>query len=145
MILESSNSTYVFCFVSFFFIIIICGAPEFDIPKSVLEGQLEEGFTIEQISSMLSVSERTVYRRMERYGLGSLNFSNISDDDLDGHKRQLSKDFPFYGGQMLKFRLKKRDIKVQRMRLRDSIHRVDQKGVTERKTGRLKRRVYNVQ
>ena len=98
MILESSNSTYVFCFVSFFsFIIIICGAPEFDIPKSVLEGQLEEGVTIEQISSMLSVSERTVYRRMERYGLRSLNFSNISDDDLDGHKRQLSKDFPLEG------------------------------------------------
>ena len=47
---------------------------------------------------------------------------------------------------MLKFRLKKRDIKVQRMRLsRDSIRRVDQKRVTERMTGRLKRRVYNVQ
>ena len=122
-----------------------CGAPEFDIPKSVLEGHLEEGFTIEQISSMLSVSERTVYRRMERYGLRSLNFSNISDDDLDRHIGQLSGDFPFCGEQMLKFLLKERGIKVQRMRLRDSIHRVDQKGVRERRTRRLKRRVYNVQ
>ena len=48
-----------------------CGAPEFDVPKSVLEGHLEEGFTIQQISSMLSVSERTIYRRMEKYGLRS--------------------------------------------------------------------------
>ena len=39
---------------------------------------------------MLSVSERTVYRRMEKYGLRSLNFSNIADDDLDRNVRQLS-------------------------------------------------------
>ena len=113
-----------------------CSAPQFDIPKSVLEGHLEEGFTIEQISSMLSVSERTIYRRMEKYGLRSHNFSNISDNDLDRHVRQVSKDFPFCGEQMLRFLLKER---VQRMRLRDSVHRVDQEGVRERKKGRLKR------
>ena len=124
---------------------VVCGAPQFDIPKSVLEGHLEEGFTIEQISSMLSVSERTIYHRMEKYGLRSHNFSNISDDDLDRHVRQVSKDFPFCGEQMLRFLLKERGIKVQRMRLRDSVHRVDQEGVRERKKGRLKRRVYNVQ
>lgn len=117
------------------------GAPEFDIPKSVLEDYLEEAFTIRQISSLLSVSERTIYRRMERYGLRSLNFSDISDDELDHHITQLSKEFPFCGEGMLKFLLKDRGIKVQRMRLRDSIHRVDQEGVKERKKGRLKRRV----
>ena len=94
---------------------------------------------------MLSVSERTIYRRMERYGLRALNFSNISDDELDQHVTEAAKDFPFCGEQMLKFLLKERGIKVQRMRLRDSIHRVDQEGVKERKKGRLKRRVYNVQ
>ena len=46
---------------------------------------------------------------------------------------------------MLKFLLKESVIKVQRMRLSDSIQRVDQEGVKERKNGRLKRRVYNVQ
>ena len=122
-----------------------CGAPEFDIPKSVLEDHLEEGFTIKEISCMLSVSERTIYRRMERYGLKALNFSNISDDELDRHVTEAAKDFPFCGEQMLKFLLKERGIKVQRVRLRDSIHRVDQVGVKERKKGRLKRRVYNVQ
>ena len=30
---------------------------------------------------MLSVSKRAIYRRMERYGLGALNFSNIADDE----------------------------------------------------------------
>ena len=92
---------------------------------------------------MLSVSERTIYCRMERYGLKALNFSNISDDELDRHVTEAAKDFPFCGEQMLKFLLKERGIKVQRRRLRDSIHRVDQVGVKERKKGRLKRRVYN--
>lgn len=94
---------------------------------------------------MLSVSERTVYRIMERYGLRALNFSNISDDELDRVLTKAAKDFPFCGEQMLKFLLKERGIKVQGMRVRDSIHRVDQEGVKERKKGSLKRRVYNVQ
>ena len=33
-----------------------CGAPEFDLPNSKLEDHLEEGFTIEEISCMPSVS-----------------------------------------------------------------------------------------
>ena len=89
---------------------------------------------------MLSFSERTVYRRMERYGLRALNFSNISDDELDLHVTEAAKDL-----QMLKVLLKQRGIKMHRIRLRDSIHRVDQEGVKERKKVRLKRRVYNVQ
>ena len=68
-----------------------------------------------------------------------------NDDELDQHVAEAAKDFPFCGEQMLKFLLKERGIKVQRMRLRDSIHRVDQEGVKERKKGHLKRRVYNVQ
>ena len=52
---------------------------------------MEEGFTIEEIS----VSERTIYRRMERYVLRALNFSNISDDELDRHVTEAAKDFLF--------------------------------------------------
>ena len=35
-------------------------------------------------------------------------------------------------------------VRIQRWRLRDSIHRIDTFGVRARKTGRLQRRVYNV-
>ena len=66
---------------------------------------------------MLSVSERTNYRRMERYGLRALNFINISDDELDQHVTEAAKHFRFCGEQMLKFLLKARGIKVQRIRL----------------------------
>ena len=40
--------------------------------------------------------------------------------------------------------LEGKGIKVQILRLRDAIHRIDYVGTRERKTGRLHRRVYNV-
>ena len=123
-----------------------CGAPSFNIPKSVLEYHLQEGFKIKDIASMLSMSESTVYRRMRSYELSAHDFSDICDDELDRHLSELSKEFPFCGEGLMTFLLRERGgIKVQRMRLRDSIHRVDEKGVSERKKGRLQRRVHNVQ
>ena len=59
------------------------GAHQFLIPKSVLECWLDEDFTITEISRLLSVSESTVYRRMREYGLSKLQFTDISDQDLD--------------------------------------------------------------
>ena len=121
-----------------------CGAPEFCIPVSVLEAYIEDDFTIQEISHLLNVSESTVYRRMRRYNLSKMEFSDISDDDLDEIIGQLTVEFPFCGENMLKQLLREKGIKVQRMRLRDSIHRVDNAGVEIRKRGRLRRRAYNV-
>jgi predicted DNA-binding protein YlxM (UPF0122 family) len=53
------------------------------IPKSVLEFWLDEDFHINDISRLLGVSESTVYRRMREYGLSKLEFTDISDQDLD--------------------------------------------------------------
>ena len=115
------------------------GAPAFDIPKLILEGHLEEGFKIREMASMLSVSESTVYRRMQGYGLSSLDFSIICYDELDRHILEISKEFPFCGEGMMQFILRQKGIKVQRIRL--GIHRVDQDGAQERKKGRLQRKV----
>ena len=70
-----------------------CGAPPFDIPKSVLEYHLQEGFKIIDIASMLSVSECAVYRRMRSYGPSAHDFSDICDDVVDRHLSELSKEF----------------------------------------------------
>lgn len=76
---------------------------------------------------------------METYGLRALSFSNVTDDELDSHVRQATKDFPFCGEQMLNFfSIMEQDIKVQSMRLRNSIYRVEQEGVREKRKGRLK-------
>ena len=120
------------------------GPPAFDIPKSVLECYLEEDFPISEIANMMSVSESTIYRRMRLYGLSKLQFSNISDEELDHQLHETTKEFPRCGEVLLKQLLYEKGVKVQRMRLRDSLHRVDGLGVQERTKGRLQRRVYSV-
>ena len=121
-----------------------CGAPIFFIPQSVLGDLLQEGFTIKEISSILAVSESTVYRRMRQYGLSKFEFTEISDKDLDAEVEKVTVEFPYCGENFIKQILYQKGVKVQRMRVRDSIHRVDHDGVNARKKGRLHRRVYNV-
>ena len=98
----------------------------------MLEYHLQEGFKIKDIASILPVSESTVYRRMRSYGLSALDFSDICDDELDCHLSELSREFLLCGEGLMTFLLRERGIKVQRMRLRDGIHHVDEKGVSER-------------
>ncbi|KXJ10280.1 hypothetical protein AC249_AIPGENE17520 [Exaiptasia diaphana] len=110
----------------------------------MLESFMEEGFSVAEIALMFSVSESTIYCRMRIYNLSKLHFSDISDNELDVHMLQIAHEFPRCGETMVKTILSQKGIKVQRMRLRDSMHRVDEEGVKGRKKGRLKRRVYNV-
>ena len=120
------------------------GAPQFDIPKSVLEHLMENGFKIGEISKLLNVSERTIYRRMVKYELSQHAFSLLTDDNLDAHVKTIINEFPSCGENMIMQILRQKGTNVQRYRLRDSIHRLDPIGVSERKRGRLHRRVYEV-
>lgn len=107
------------------------GPPASDIPKSVLECYLEEDFPISEIANMMSLSESTIYRQMRLYGLSKLQFSNISDEELDHQLHETTKEFPRCGEVLLKQLLYEKGVMVQRMRLRDSLHRVDGLGVQE--------------
>ncbi|CAG2199511.1 unnamed protein product [Mytilus edulis] len=117
----------------------------FFIPKEALESLLEIDLTVKEISEMFSVSESTIYRNMKMYNLSKLEFSNISDEELDAVVAKQVVEFPCCGVCLLKQILAQQNIKVQRYRLRDSMYRVDKKGILERKKGRLHRRTYSVQ
>lgn len=120
------------------------GAPTYDLPKDLIEELLIDGFSIKEISTLLSVSERTIYRRMASYGLRKHTFSEISDHALDEVVRQLTENFPNCGENMIGQMLRGKGVTVQRFRLRESLHRVDEGGILRRSRGRLCRRVYNV-
>ena len=109
-----------------------------------LECYLKEEFTISEIASMMSVSESTIYRRMRLYRQSKLDFCDISDEELDHYVEETRKEFPRCGKLLLKQLLYGKGVKVQRMRLRDSLHKVDGLGVQKRKKKRLQRIVYNV-
>lgn len=121
------------------------GAPKFNIPRHVLENIIEEDFTIKEISCLLGISERTVYRRMHEFNLSKYNFTCISEEDLDAIVTRLAIEFPKCGERMLNKILRGQGIVTQRSVLRESILRVDPIGNEERKKNRLHRRIYNVQ
>ena len=61
------------------------GRPSYLIHQEELEALIELGFSFNQIASMLGVSERTIRRRREIFGLpiGAEHYSQISDQHLD--------------------------------------------------------------
>lgn len=58
---------------------------------------------------------------MGRHGLSQLQFTEIADGDLDKVVEELTREYPSRGEGLLKELLLDRGVKVQRMRLRDSI------------------------
>ena len=122
-----------------------CRAPQFDIPRAVLECYIDQNFKISETGKILCVSESTIYRRMRQFGLSKVDFSDIPDEHLDRNIKEITLEFPHSGEGLLKQVLLMRNIKVQRWRLRDSLHRVDSEGIALRSRGRLHRRTYHVQ
>ena len=116
----------------------------FVIPKIFLESLIQEGFTVREISAIAGVSERTIYRRMTEYDLKIRDFSRVSDNQLDLEVLALTNYYPFCEEIILRELLKGGGFEVERYRLRDSIHGVNNFGVQAGEKGRLKRRVYNV-
>ena len=56
--------------------------------------------------------------------LAKLDFSEITDQQLDINVSKIVEDFPFCGENMIKQLLLGKGIKVQRPRMRESIHRL---------------------
>jgi transposase-like protein len=85
---------------------------KFDIPKQMISGLLESGFSITDASKMLSVSESTLYRKMRHYSISKRNFTEISDTQLDGIVTEMLEEFPHSGEAMLWKLLYEKGIKV---------------------------------
>ena len=121
------------------------GASKFYIPRNMLADFIDEGFKVKEICTLLNISERTVYRRLDEYDLHIRQFSDISDQELDLQLQNLCCQFPHCGERFLNEILKQHGLFIQRDRLRESLLRVDLDGVKQRRKGRLHRRIYNVQ
>ena len=66
------------------------GRPAYDISKNDLDCLFEMGFSYQQSARIIGVSERTLRRRREEFGLpvGS-SYTDMSDDALDGLVRSI--------------------------------------------------------
>ena len=121
------------------------GRPQIYIPEDQLVLLLDHHFKLTDIAHMLMVSPRTVRRRVIQYGLENVaTFSDISDSDLDKLTSDFHHDNPNSGLRSLEGYLRSRRIHIQRERVRESLRRVDPRGMEERFRLVLHRRKYNV-
>lgn len=89
----------------------IRGSPKFYIPREQLEYFIEYGFKATDISKMC---DKTVYRRLEEYGISMrMNFTQITEPELDDVIRNILWEFPNSGYKSLCGHLLARGLKVQ--------------------------------
>ena len=81
---------------------------------------------------------------MEEEGLSrTLTYSNISDHDLDGIIRTIKRQHPNDGERLMLGHLARCGIRVQRSRLRSSIHRIDPINTALRRSIAIRRQSYH--
>ena len=121
------------------------GRPKFDIPREQMSALVESGFTGPQIADLLQVSLSTIRRRMAQYGLYvSSVYAILSDGDLDQMIHDIKVDFPTCGCKQMQGHLQARGVRVQQVRVRESLRRVDPEGSIMRRLSSLHRRQYQV-
>lgn len=87
-----------------------------------------------------------MYRRLEQEGIDrSSSYSNITDNDLDRAVESIKQSHPNDGERLMIGHLHRLGIRIQRSRVRASIHRVDPISTAIRRSRAIRRRVYHVE
>lgn len=123
------------------------GRPRFAIEREELAEMLQTNLPVHYIAKMMGVSTRTIFRRMNDFGLSvSGLYSCITEEELDNAVRAIKDDMPAAGYRMVRGRLLSLGIRVQWPRIAASMHRVDSIGILSRlaRLGCVVRRTYSV-
>ena len=121
------------------------GRPRFNIEKDQLSSLIEAGFTVAQVPELIGVSKRTIFRRMSEFDLSvRATYTDLTDMELDEIVKQVHVEFPTCGNKQMMGHLLSRGIRVQQVRIRESMRRTDLEGTIARRTGILQRRQYKV-
>ena len=123
------------------------GRPSIEVNLDDIHYMLSLGFSRSKVAELFGISRKTLYNKIElsanpqRFS----KYSTISTPALDNIARDIKRDHPNDGEIMVAGHLLRLNIKAQRTKLRESIHRVDPEGVAERRSIAVKRRKYHVE
>ena len=101
------------------------------------------GFSRVRIADMLHISRSTLYRRLDSSDLAE--YTDISDRELDSLIQTYKVTHPNDRESMVIGHLRSCEVRVPRSRVRDSIHRIDPRGIIQRSLTTIRRRVYHVE
>ena len=123
------------------------GRPKFFVSREQLQYLLERGFYVPDVAKLLGLSLRTTERRLQEFGISSGQFfTTIDNETLDRTVCTILRSFPSYGYRRMTGSLLSRGIKVQQVRIRESMRRVNPEGVLLRALtiNTINRRKYGV-
>lgn len=123
------------------------GHPKIVIEKEKLKSLLDTHLPVFCIAKFLGVSRRTVYRRMQEFGLSVRgSYSSVTDQELDNIISGVKIQMPNAGYRMVQGHLVSLGLHVQWWRMMASMHRVDAAGIFSRilELGCVVRRSYSV-
>ncbi|XP_039461390.1 uncharacterized protein LOC120435654 [Oreochromis aureus] len=123
------------------------GRAKLYVSKDHLKDLIKMDLSVPCISKLLGISQKTVRRRMEEWGLSiTATYSSLSDDELDNLIAAIKQESKNLGYRMVKGRLRALGHRVQWNRVWDSMRRVDSAGILERMAnlGCVVRRTYSV-
>ena len=119
------------------------GAARFVISRGQLERLRSINFSWSHIARILGVSRSTIHRRRKELNIED-NYTVITDLELDDVLVKYKDQHPYNGEREIEGYLRGAGIKIQRFRIRDSIHRVDPINTSLRWHQPIKRRPYSV-
>ena len=98
-----------------------------------------------RIAEILDISRHTLYRWLKNEGiLQELQFTEISDNDLDEVMKGIKEEHPNDGEVLVSGHLLAKGIRVPRSRMRASIHRVDPINTAQWRSKAIVRRRYTI-
>ena len=100
------------------------GRPKLLVDSEQLEFLRDMQLSWTEIARLFGISRMTLYSRRVELGLTE-NYSFISDSDLVGAVSSIKGNMPHAGERMIQGILHSRGIRIQRWRVRDTIHEVD--------------------
>lgn len=103
----------------------------------------ETGMTWAKIATCLSVSERTLYRRVQEFDIDG-SFSEISDTELDELLKSIMAITPRAGESYIHGSLRVSGVRIQHWRIRERLQATDPVGRAARRSSTIRRQVYNV-
>ena len=119
------------------------GCPPLNIYEEQLKFLIEKGFRQADIAKMFGCSSRTVQRRMKEFGIENVTFTDLNDSELD----ELALLYVYLHVVYALFRacsVKMDLLYKEKLRVRESLHRVDPSGIEYRLRRSLHRREYCV-
>ena len=89
---------------------------------------MEAGFRWADFAIILNISERAIRCRRRQFGLPvgrDVEFSDISDEELDSHVRHILRTTPRSGQHFVQGGLRNRGLRIQPRCIEESMRRVD--------------------